>query len=124
MDVVCGQVPTAVLFHLPASPAVLPQDTALATLLGMGWEASVGLEHSFWFPGQLCAAVATGMGWCAIVHPKCILSLQQGVSRSWGAWCMRVFEVLWLEVAFQFLWCSAKCVHLCYQGHICLSTAC
>lgn len=81
MAVVCGQLPAAVLLHLPART----QGTALVTLLGWGLGADVGLKSTFWFSGQLCAGVATGMGWCAIVHPKCILSLQQGVSRSWGA---------------------------------------
>lgn len=85
MDVVCGQLPAAILLHLAASPAVLPQGTALAALLGMGLEADVSLKCHFWFPGQLYAGVATGMSWCAIVHPKSIISLQQGVSRSWSA---------------------------------------
>lgn len=87
VDVVCGQLPAAILLHLPV---VLPQGTTWATLLGMALEANVALKHSFWFPGQLCAGVATGMDWCAVAHPKFILSLQQAMSWSWNAWCITV----------------------------------
>lgn len=44
MDVVCGQLPAAILLHLPV---VLPQGTTWATLLGMALEANVALKHSF-----------------------------------------------------------------------------
>lgn len=58
---------------------------SLGSPAGDGLGGHIGFEEQLLVPW---AAVATEMGWCAIVHPKCILSPQQGVSRSWGAWCM------------------------------------
>lgn len=125
VDVVCGPLSAAILLHLPSSPAVLPQGTALATLLGMGLEASVSLKCSFWFPGQLCVVWQQERAGV----PLCIPNPSSASSRVCpGAGVLlehySMFEALWLEVVFQFLQCSAKCVHLCYQGHVYLSSAC
>lgn len=88
----CGLWPAARSNTAPSS--CQPCSPATGHSLGQpcrGWPCKlIWVWSSFWFPGWFCAGVATGMDWCAIAHPKCILILQQAMSMSWDAWCITV----------------------------------